>query len=98
MKTIEEEQEKEKSVEVKLVTRKRKKIPLNKPATSFVVSDSDSIDSDSEDSCKICYAEKMDTVVLDCGHRFCNTCAIEAKLKNSCHFCRKKVKKIQRIY
>ena len=48
------------------------------------------------DMCKICYAERIDAVILPCGHfAICRVCG--AKL-DECPICRQEIQKIQVVY
>jgi hypothetical protein len=44
--------------------------------------------------CQICFDNKIDTVIVPCGHLFCLKC-IESS--NQCYFCRGTIEKKQRI-
>lgn len=63
-----------------------------------IIDDDDEFEPMSDVTCTICLREKMDTALLECGHRFCNPCALIANQGNSCHCCRSKVKKIMKTF
>ena len=48
-----------------------------------------SVTEASEDICKICFDRKIDTVILECGHRVvCSICAEGLPLPRLCPLCR----------
>jgi len=54
-------------------------------------------EGDDEDLCKICYENKIECVILECGHRIlCGKCA-RLPLKE-CPICRKKIVRIVKTF
>jgi hypothetical protein len=46
--------------------------------------------------CSVCTAEKINCVLLPCGHTFCNNCG--QRQRNFCYICRTSVRERMRIY
>ena len=48
-----------------------------------------------EIECKICYVNKINLVIIPCGHVFCRKCL---QTQNVCPYCRTKINNIQKLY
>ena len=58
--------------------------------------DTPSKSTEDADMCKICFAERIDAVILPCGHfAICRVCG--AKL-DECPICRQDIQRIQVVY
>ena len=55
-------------------------------------------DSQEKDTCKICFVNEINAVILPCGHfAICTVCGQSLKGKR-CPICRKGIKRIQQIF
>ena len=53
-------------------------------------------DGNSEDHCKVCFSERIDAVMIPCGHfAICSACG---KKLTECPICRQSIQKIQPIF
>ena len=68
-----------------------------------MANDGDNNDADDKDTCKICFTEKINAVILPCGHfALCIDCAKNLLRRNprntKCPICRNAVTNITQIY
>ena len=73
--------------------KKEKKSKKEKKASS-------SAPSDDATTCKVCFAKKIDTVILECGHRvICGDCGKALSEKHSpCPMCRREITRLVHTY
>ncbi len=88
------------AVTVKKTRKPYKKRTKTKPQKVITKTDDNEGNTEiwSDIICKICCALPIDSVVLFCGHRFCNKCCLAAMYADKCHICRGAVKNVCRTY
>ena len=78
----------------KLINITKLNLLIEKQKLDELISTQKKINS-SEIECKICYENKINLVIVPCGHVFCGKCL---QNQNTCPYCRTKISNVQQLY